>query len=184
MRHAPRPRPDLREPMFTNHTPPDQFADPYYRSGGDEEPYQAGGETRPAQLLGGSGGDYGGHDLLAAGEDASFSQRGANQRGRGPRGYARSDERLREDICERLTDDPDLDAGPLEVRVLEGKVMLDGTLPQRWMKHHAENLVAQCRGVREVENNIRVEKRDHTGDASEAGYARYGAHGKSFGERA
>ena len=40
------------------------------------------------------------------------------------------------------------------------------------------------RGVREVENNIRVEKQDRTGDASLADFSRYGAQGKSVGGRA
>ena len=31
-------------------------------------------------------------------------------RGRGPKGYRRSDERIREDVCERLTEDPFIDA--------------------------------------------------------------------------
>ena len=179
MRNDPRMhRAAPRSDMFTNHTPPDAFGRP---AGEGESSYRAGGEMRPADVQGGSGGDRGGHDLLRAGEDATYSQRGANQRGRGPRGYARSDERVREEVCECLTDDPDLDASGIEVRVLEGKVMLDGVLPQRWLKHHAENLASQCRGVREVENNIRVVKQDRTGDASQADFRRYGPHGKSFG---
>jgi hypothetical protein len=167
-----------------NELPPDTRANPYYRPGpdrGPEEPYQAGGETRPSRLLGGSGGNYGGEDLLEAGSDFSFSQRGANQRGRGPRGYARSDERLREDICELLTEDPDLDASDIEVSVNSGTVMLSGTLDQRWQKHHAENLVARCRGVRDVDNRIGVRKRDATGDASDATVSLHGAHGKRVG---
>jgi osmotically-inducible protein OsmY len=172
----PDPSRDFRE------TPPDTRANPYYRTG-PEEPYQAGGETRPSSLLGGSGGNYGGDDLLEAGSDFSFSQRGANQRGRGPRGYARSDERLREDICEMLTEDPDLDASEIEVSVNSGNVMLTGALGERWQKHHAENLVARCRGVRDVDNRIGVHKLDHTGDASEASVSWHGPHGKAVGGR-
>ena len=35
--------------------------------------------------------------------------------GRGPRGYRRSDDRIGEDVCDRLTDDPALDASGIEV---------------------------------------------------------------------
>src|SRR5207248_398600 len=37
--------------------------------------------------------------------------------GRGPRGYQRSDERIREDVCERMCQSGDLDASDIEVRV-------------------------------------------------------------------
>src|SRR5437762_1916123 len=37
--------------------------------------------------------------------------------GRGPRGYQRSDERIREDVCERMSDCGELDATDIEVRV-------------------------------------------------------------------
>ena len=39
-------------------------------------------------------------------------------RGRGPRGYTRSDERLLETVCEQLTDDPRIDATELVFAVL------------------------------------------------------------------
>ena len=38
-------------------------------------------------------------------------------RGRGPRGYTRSDERIREDVNDRLTDDGWLDASDIDVQV-------------------------------------------------------------------
>ncbi|MCL6710778.1 BON domain-containing protein [Pseudomonas sp. R2.Fl] len=77
-------------------------------------------------------------------------------RGRGPRGYTRSDERIGEDIHERLTDDPMLDAGDITVEVHEGQVTLGGQVEQRWLKHHAEDLVDACSGVRGIRNDLRV----------------------------
>lgn len=77
-------------------------------------------------------------------------------RGRGPRGYKRSDERIGEDIHERLTDDPMLDAGAITVEVNEGQVTLSGQVEQRWLKHHAEDLVDACSGVRGIRNDLRV----------------------------
>lgn len=77
-------------------------------------------------------------------------------RGVGPKNYARSDERLMEDINERLTDDDDLDASDISVRVSDGKVTLEGNVDQRWMKHRAEDIADACIGVKEVDNRIQV----------------------------
>ncbi|HEY1142118.1 MAG TPA: BON domain-containing protein [Lysobacter sp.] len=80
----------------------------------------------------------------------------AGYRGMGPKNYRRSDERLTEDINERLTDDDDLDATEISVRVADGKVTLEGTVDQRWMKHRAEDIADACMGVKEVDNRIQV----------------------------
>ncbi len=77
-------------------------------------------------------------------------------RGRGPKNYQRSDERIREDVCERLTMDHDVDASDIEVTVREGIVTLDGTVRQRHAKRIAEDICESVRGVRDVQNNIRV----------------------------
>lgn len=82
--------------------------------------------------------------------------RGAH-RGRGPKGYQRSDERLREDICERLTEDPHIDASELTIEVANGEVTISGTVPDRRMKRAAEDLVEECSGVKQVHNALRVD---------------------------
>ena len=79
--------------------------------------------------------------------------------GRGPKGYTRSDERLKEDVSERLSDDLQVDASEIELDVREGTVTLTGTVDERWMKHHVEDLVHRCHGVKEVENRLRVGSR-------------------------
>lgn len=85
-----------------------------------------------------------------------YGTRAGSFRGVGPKNYARSDERLMEDINERLTDDDDLDASDITVRVSEGKVTLEGNVDQRWMKHRAEDIADSCIGVKEVDNRIQV----------------------------
>jgi osmotically-inducible protein OsmY len=52
-------------------------------------------------------------------------------RGRGPRGYERSSERIYEDVCEGLTEDDRVDASQLEVDVENGIVTLRCTVPDR-----------------------------------------------------
>ncbi len=80
-------------------------------------------------------------------------------RGRGPKGYQRSDERLREDICERLTQDADIDASEISVEVANGEVTLSGAVPDRRMKRAAEDLVEECSGVKHVHNALRIDTR-------------------------
>lgn len=77
-------------------------------------------------------------------------------RGKGPRSFIRSDERITEEINERLTDDDDLDAGDINVRVSDGKVTLEGSVEQRWMKHRAEDIADSCMGVKDVDNRIQI----------------------------
>ena len=82
-------------------------------------------------------------------------------RGRGPKGYQRSDERIYEDICERLTY-ADVDAANIEVKVAGGEVTLSGTVADRRDKRHAEYIAEEVSGVRDVHNNLRVFISDDT----------------------
>lgn len=79
-------------------------------------------------------------------------------RGRGPRGYQRSDDRIREDVCDRLTDDDEIDASDIDVRVESGCVTLAGTVEHRDAKRRAEDVAESIAGVREVQNNLRVQQ--------------------------
>ena len=58
-------------------------------------------------------------------------QRGGIHRGRGPKGYTRSDDRIREDVNDRLSDDPFIDASEVEVSVSSCEVTLSGTVDSR-----------------------------------------------------
>jgi osmotically-inducible protein OsmY len=76
--------------------------------------------------------------------------------GRGPRGYQRSDDRIREDVCERLSRHGMLDASDVDVTVTAGEVTLRGSVPSRWAKREAEDLTDSVSGVRDVHNELRV----------------------------
>jgi osmotically-inducible protein OsmY len=78
-----------------------------------------------------------------------------SHRGRGPKGYQRSDERLLETICERLTDDPRIDASDIEVAVKDQTATLRGSVADRRTKYDVEEVVEAC-GVREIRNELRV----------------------------
>ena len=78
-------------------------------------------------------------------------------RGRGPRGYQRSDAQIRDTICERMTDHPDLDAADIDVMVAaDGVVTLQGTVPDRAAKRLAEAIADSVSGVRDVHNQLRL----------------------------
>jgi hypothetical protein len=74
--------------------------------------------------------------------------------GRGPKGYKRSDERIREDASEALTKDHHVDASEIEVSVFEGIITLSGSVPDRSMKRMAEDCVEGLDGVKDVKNNL------------------------------
>ena len=77
-------------------------------------------------------------------------------RGRGPRGYTRSEERIREDVNEILTRDGWVDASEIEVLVQGGEVTLSGRVSHGGERRRAEDLVHAVSGVKHVQNNIRI----------------------------
>ena len=76
--------------------------------------------------------------------------------GKGPKGYSRSDDRVREDVSDRLSDDPSVDASNIEVSVSNGEVTLSGTVDRREDKRRAEDCAESVSGVNHVQNNLRV----------------------------
>ncbi|HYC03672.1 MAG TPA: BON domain-containing protein [Azospirillaceae bacterium] len=80
-------------------------------------------------------------------------------RGRGPRGYVRSDERIREDVADRLTADPYVDASDIDVTVSQGEVTLSGQVDRREARRRAEDIAEAVSGVRHVRNDLRVRGR-------------------------
>jgi osmotically-inducible protein OsmY len=84
-------------------------------------------------------------------------------RGRGPRGYTRSDERIREDVCDRLTDDPSVDASEIDITVSNSEVTLNGTVGSREQRRRAEDCAEQVSGVTHIQNNVRVRKEEQGG---------------------
>lgn len=83
-----------------------------------------------------------------------------DHRGRGPTGYTRSDARVLEDVCDRLTDDYQVDASNITVSVEQGEVTLNGTVDTRLAKRRAEDCAEAISGVKHVQNNLRVQAAD------------------------
>lgn len=76
--------------------------------------------------------------------------------GKGPKGWQRSDERIREDVNETLARHPEIDASEIEVRVQNCEVTLTGNVDDRRTKRLAEDIVENVFGVKDVENKIKV----------------------------
>ncbi len=95
----------------------------------------------------------------ALGEAAEHGLQGsyARSRNRGPKNWQRSDERIVDDICERLTRALDVDVSDVSVTVEQGTVTLTGTVEDRRAKHLIEDVADDCAGVRDVDNRLRVQ---------------------------
>lgn len=143
---------------------------PHYERGYGYGPYTPEGYRGRNEYDARGRGGYGAQDaggdehrswIERAGERvASFfgAGEGGEHRGRGPKGYKRSDERIREDVNDRMTDDPWLDASQIEVQVKACEVVLTGAVNSREDKRRAEMLAESVSGVDNVQNSIRVEQ--------------------------
>ncbi len=67
----------------------------------------------------------------------SDKREAGQHRGKGPKGYSRSDTRIHEDVCDRLSDEDHLDATHIDVKVENGEVILTGIVSDREQKRKA-----------------------------------------------
>lgn len=130
-----------------------------YGQGGYGQSWGQGGYGQPYGQ-GGFSGQYGQSSMT--GGQGMYGQESRWERdhrliGRGPRGYRRSDERIREEVCDRLSEGY-LDASDIEITVKDGIVTLGGRVDQRQDKRIAENIAESIQGVKDVENQIRVSR--------------------------
>lgn len=114
------------------------------------------GDYRAGGRQGGYGGNYGEGRYGEGGSLSDFELAGRqSHRGKGPANYQRSDERLREMLCERLQDHPDIDASDITVTVTDGIVLLEGTVGSRRARDLVED-VAEELSVLDVRSSLRV----------------------------
>jgi osmotically-inducible protein OsmY len=147
---------------------------------------------RDMQSRGSERGNYGngGQGTWGASSGSGAMQRGSegeSYAGRGPKGFRRSDERIRETVSERLEQAEDVDASEIEVQVRDGEVTLTGTVPSRWMKRCAEDCVEALPGVQDVTNQLRVQSSQGRGqgksssEQNERASSSYASSGTSSG---
>lgn len=146
--------------------PQQGFGQPGFQ--GQQQPQQALGlQQQPQQGYAAQPGQFGFGAYGGAFQQAARGQ--ATRARRGPKNYVRSDERLREAICELLVQEPALDVGDVSVEVQNGRATLEGSVPERQMKHAIEDVVDRCWGVQDVENYIRVQAQEPQAAGMEAG---------------
>jgi len=142
----------------------DQEAAPHGRGRYDrtgEERYARGLEAFDAAYERPAGRSYASWGLDEGGVEFGSRYRSRDvlgpYRGRAPRGYQRSDERIREDVCDTLTEADDVDPSQIDVAVVSGTVTLTGTVENRYEKRRAEDLAESVSGVRDVQNHLRLQ---------------------------
>jgi osmotically-inducible protein OsmY len=121
--------------------------------------YQGGYDQRMGHQGGYGAQGYGGSqdDPQRVGSFGQHRHRGTGpHRGKGPSGYQRSDERIRELVSEALADDDQIDASQIQVTVKDGEVTLSGIVDDRRTRREAEDCVASISGVRDVQVQLRV----------------------------
>ena len=81
-------------------------------------------------------------------------------RGKGPKSFTPSDERLKERVNELLMEHAEIDATHVEVAVHSGVVSVAGTVEDRQQRRAIEALIEGLFGVRDVQLSIKIADRD------------------------
>lgn len=148
-----------------------EYGTPGYETAGYDREQGYGGQSMSgrgygSQYRAGSSTGYGSSGYGSGYGSGSGYQLGSHQgdigqqrsyRGLGPQNYKRPDERIRDDVYERLTDSHEIDARHIMVDVNQGNVTLTGTVPERQMRYAAEDLVEGCMGVSNINNQLKVQ---------------------------
>lgn len=153
--------------------------DPWLSGGGaerDDEGWRSrddrGGPGYGRMGLGERGGWGSSHGMMRERERGGGGERDDRgpHFGKGPKGYRRSDERIREEVSEVIARQGWIDASDVEVTVQNGEVRLSGTIDQRAHKRRIELMIEDLPGVEDVHNEIRVKRsQSAAGIASHAG---------------
>lgn len=152
------------------------------RTGGyDQRMGYQGGFRQDSQSMGYQGRGEPGYgmpeDVQRSGAPAHGHGTTGPHRGKGPVGYQRSDERIRELVCEALADDDQIDASQIHVAVKDGEVTLSGTVDNRRIRREAEDCVSTISGVRDVQVQLRVKDERQQSAASGTGSSNLGQSG-------
>ncbi len=71
-------------------------------------------------------------------------------------GEEHPDERIRQDVCDRLMQFGDVDCTKIDVLVVQGIVTLRGSVLTRQIQRQAEDLAKGVADVRQVQNQLKV----------------------------
>jgi hypothetical protein len=147
----------------------------YERGGYEPSRYEPYRERLGSGTGGATGGRYWEGSVREREGDLGFA-------GRGPKGFKRSDERVREAVSERLEEADDVDASDVAVDVSQGEVTLTGSVASRWMKRRAEDCIADLPGVKDVSNQLRVQPKEARTDREKASGEKSGERSSAAGQ--
>lgn len=102
--------------------------------------------------------------------------------GKGPKGYTRTDEKIKDDVQEKLYHDSFIDASDIDVTVNDGEVTLSGTVDSKQTKRRAEDCAERVSGVNEVSNHLKT-NRSSSNYSSEIGSLNQGKTTGSLSEK-
>jgi len=105
-----------------------------------------------------SRGDAGAGDFRRLAQEQRRLRPQPTRTARTTKGFTRSDERLREVVSDRLSEQDAFDPSDIEVSVRDAEVKLSGTVASRHEKFWAEELTANVAGVRDVRNELRIRR--------------------------
>jgi osmotically-inducible protein OsmY len=135
------------------------------------------------------GPEGGGWGERMGGSDLGFAYRGHERSsdlddrgphyGKGPKGYKRSDERMLEEVCDRIACQGYIDASDVEVKVENGTVILTGTVGQRHHKRALEQMVERVHGVEDVQNALRLTRAEQAPTRSQVAGRENGDQGRA-----
>lgn len=81
-----------------------------------------------------------------------------NHIGKGPKGWKRSDDKVKEDACDALYMSSEVDATNIEVKVIDNCIYLQGTVEDRYTKRLAEQCVESVQGADDIRNELRIRR--------------------------
>ena len=84
--------------------------------------------------------------------------------GKGPKNWRRTDENIREEVCEALARDRRVDASDIDISVEDGLVLLTGWVNGREEKRQAEDCLEDVLGIHDIRNELHLRDRKAKGN--------------------
>ncbi|MGH7241857.1 MAG: BON domain-containing protein [Phycisphaerales bacterium] len=149
--------------------------------GGSSRGYGQGGQGGYGQTGFGQSGMSGqssnssfGNPYYGQGSSRGGSFGGGSSKGSAPRNYKKSDDRIREDVSERLMQEG-YDCSEMDVACQDGIVTLSGDVCNRDVKHRMEHAASDVNGVSDVQNQLKIKSQNRSQiTESRSGSASYG----------
>lgn len=121
------------------------------------------GRNTPMHEEGWDEGDGSHEEHFGLGDTSQNNQQHGPHHGKGPKGYTRSDEKIKEDVQEKLYHDTFIDASDIEVTVDDGEVTLSGTVDHKRTRRRAEDCADSVAGVKNVSLNLKINRTSESG---------------------